>query len=280
MNSKAILTILAFLGWLLFCNWWWCGHKEECDCDKGASATIEAGANTTASSNVITFNINDAGPIIGDRWNAVADSLATLVRGGKRLEIVGYYGSTEKNNTAFENLGLARADTIKKMFLNKFADLQASRLSTRGELRGDIDGIATPINASEIYVKDTVATPKAEGGVVVSDSNDILIYFPSGSAVKEPSKEVDDFLTQLGSRLNASGEKALITGHTDNKGNAAKNLTLSKDRAEFVKSILVKHQAPAGNLNTDGKGDKEPIGDNNTDAGRRQNRRVRIQISK
>jgi outer membrane protein OmpA-like peptidoglycan-associated protein len=193
MNSKALLTLLAFLLWLLFCNWWWCNNKESCDCD---GANQEMVATPTDATSAVATN--------------VADSAAT--------------------NT--------------------------------------------------LVAKDTLVTPSAEGGVVIKDSNDVLIYFPTGSATKEPSKAVDDYLTQLGARLKISGEKAMIVGHTDNKGVFEKNLALSKDRAAFVKQILIKHDAVAANLTTDGIADKEPIGDNNTDAGRRQNRRVEIKISK
>jgi outer membrane protein OmpA-like peptidoglycan-associated protein len=185
MNSKALLTLLAFLLWLLFCNWWWCNNKEECDCD---------------------------------RYNTETTSETPVVA------------------------TVPTADTIAK--------------------------------------KDTVITPSAEGGVVVKDSNDVLIYFPTGSATKEPSKAVDNYLTSLGVRLKASGEKALVVGNTDNNGAADKNIALSIERAIFVKQILVKHGGIDANISTNGVGDKDPIGDNNTDAGRSQNRRVEIKISK
>jgi OmpA-OmpF porin, OOP family len=279
MNTKALITLLALLGWILFCNWWWCNNKEECDCDKDAVANVAA-ATTTSDDGIIRFASNDFGPVTGAGWNSFRDSIANLVKAGKRVEITGYYGSAEKNTSAYENLGVARADTIKDLLVAQLPGVSASRFNLIGALRDDLNSAASPFVASQMAVKDTVATPSAEGGVVATDSNDVLIYFPTGSATKEPSKEVDNYLTTLGARLKASGEKALVTGHTDNKGDAAKNMTLSKDRAIFVKSILVKHDAIDANISTDGKAAQEPIGDNNTDAGRRQNRRVRIQISK
>jgi OmpA-OmpF porin, OOP family len=280
MNNKALLTLLAFLGWLLFCNWWWCTNKENCDCDKSLieESTAGAVAQTTATSDAIQFNTSDFAAIQGDRWNSYRDSIGNLVKAGKRLEITGYYGSQEKNTTTFENLGLSRADAIKQLFVSN--GISAGRITTRSQLKEELNTAAAPFVASDIAVKDTIATPSANGGVVATDTNDILIYFPSGSSAKEASKEVDDYLTKLGNRLQSSGEKALVTGHTDNKGKYESNLALSKERAEFVKGLLVKHNAVAANINTDGKADKEPVGDNSTDAGRRQNRRVRIQISK
>jgi OmpA-OmpF porin, OOP family len=274
MNTKALLTLLAFLGWILFCNWWWCTNKETCDCD---IASAEASTTPTPStSSVIRFNANERIPITGDAWINFRDSIATLIKGGKRLEITAYYGSQEQNNTAFANLGMARADTIKQLFLSQVSGLAAGRFSLRGELKQTDAGSWEP----SMLIKDTIATPTDAGGVVALDSNDILIYFPSGSANKELSKEVDAYLTTLGARLKASGEKANVVGHTDNKGKLQSNLQLSKSRAESVKKILESHGAIAANITTDGKADSEPVADNNTDAGRRQNRRVQIKISK
>lgn len=60
-------------------------------------------------------------------------------------------------------------------------------------------------------------------------------------------------------------------------GAAAANLKLSQDRAASVKSYLVqKHGVAADRLTTAGLGDTKPTGDNKTDAGRSQNRRVEL----
>lgn len=66
-----------------------------------------------------------------------------------------------------------------------------------------------------------------------------------------------------------------IIGHTDNDGDAAMNLALSKKRAEAVKSYLVTaFSIDALRLETDGKGASEPAASNNTSEGKAQNRRV------
>ncbi|MDI3259712.1 MAG: OmpA family protein [Sinobacteraceae bacterium] len=65
-----------------------------------------------------------------------------------------------------------------------------------------------------------------------------------------------------------------IDGHTDNTGNAAHNLTLSKQRAEAVKAQLVSMGIDAARLKTAGFGDTKPIDSNDTPEGRANNRRV------
>ncbi len=66
-----------------------------------------------------------------------------------------------------------------------------------------------------------------------------------------------------------------ITGHTDSDGDNAANLELSKKRAEAVKTFLVKEfSIDESRLQTDGKGETQPIAPNTTAEGKAQNRRV------
>lgn len=70
-----------------------------------------------------------------------------------------------------------------------------------------------------------------------------------------------------------------ISGHTDYRDGKSKkeyNLKLSKQRAEAVKAALVKRGVAAERITTEGMGYDQPIADNQTEAGRAQNRRVVI----
>lgn len=69
-----------------------------------------------------------------------------------------------------------------------------------------------------------------------------------------------------------------IIGHTDNVGNDAANLQLSKERAASVKKHIVSKGISASRIETDGKGASEPIADNSTDKGKAQNRRTEIRV--
>jgi OOP family OmpA-OmpF porin len=69
--------------------------------------------------------------------------------------------------------------------------------------------------------------------------------------------------------------KLQIVGHTDSDGDDASNLDLSKRRAASVKNELVsKFGADAARLETDGKGESEPVTDNNSSVNKAKNRRV------
>ncbi|OQP63500.1 flagellar motor protein MotB [Niastella vici] len=72
--------------------------------------------------------------------------------------------------------------------------------------------------------------------------------------------------------------KIQISGHTDNIGKAADNLTLSNNRAQAVVKYLVSKGIEAPRLSFKGYGATQPVADNNTEAGRAQNRRTELQV--
>ena len=103
------------------------------------------------------------------------------------------------------------------------------------------------------------------------------VYFVTGKNQLNITKELDDYLVKANKYLAENKDKKLlVTGHTDNVGDAAKNVTLSADRAAFVKGILGKRGIPAAQITTGGKGMAEPIADNGTADGKAKNRRVTI----
>ncbi|MCQ2286602.1 MAG: OmpA family protein [Bacteroidales bacterium] len=65
-----------------------------------------------------------------------------------------------------------------------------------------------------------------------------------------------------------------VQGHTDNTGNAAQNQALSEARAKAIVDKLVELGIASDRLSAVGKGQNNPIADNNTDEGRAKNRRV------
>jgi outer membrane protein OmpA-like peptidoglycan-associated protein len=72
-----------------------------------------------------------------------------------------------------------------------------------------------------------------------------------------------------------SSVKVKIVGHTDSDGNDADNLALSKRRSEAVKNTLIKDFSIDGaRMETDGKGETQPVDNNSTSEGKANNRRV------
>lgn len=71
-----------------------------------------------------------------------------------------------------------------------------------------------------------------------------------------------------------------IEGHTDTTGDAAQNLSLSKARAESVAQALVAQGVGTGRISSQGFGSTRPIADNSTGAGRAQNRRIELVVTR
>ena len=100
------------------------------------------------------------------------------------------------------------------------------------------------------------------------------ILFDSGSAnIKPQSYGIIRQISQV--LIQDENIKLNIIGHTDSDGKDDTNLKLSKDRANAVKEALIKVYKISGDrLQTDGKGETEPVDDNTTTNGKAQNRRV------
>ena len=73
--------------------------------------------------------------------------------------------------------------------------------------------------------------------------------------------------------------KIKIGGYTDNTGDAKANLTLSTDRANTIKNVLVAMGIDAARLDAKGYGSEHPVASNETEEGRQQNRRIDVRVT-
>lgn len=70
-----------------------------------------------------------------------------------------------------------------------------------------------------------------------------------------------------------------ITGHTDSTGDSEHNIRLSTDRARSVAEYLIESNVLEDRITYRGLGSSKPVASNETDSGRRKNRRVEIQLT-
>ncbi len=103
------------------------------------------------------------------------------------------------------------------------------------------------------------------------------IEFATNSDVLSASSKTN--LNDLAKVLNKYPDtNILIEGHTDAKGTREINMPLSERRARSVSAYLKILSVKEGRISNIGYGPDQPIGDNTTDAGRQQNRRVEVAI--
>jgi len=101
------------------------------------------------------------------------------------------------------------------------------------------------------------------------------ISFDVGRAdIKPELRQVLDQFAQ-GMR-NQQGVRVRVVGHTDNTGSDAINDRLSSERAERVRSYLVDRGVAGPQVETVGRGSREPVASNATADGRARNRRVEL----
>ena len=111
----------------------------------------------------------------------------------------------------------------------------------------------------------------ADNQLQVSVPSDIS--FDVGSAALKP--ELRGVLDQFAQGLDATVLVRVI-GHTDSTGGDAVNDPLSLRRAQTVRDYLDTRGVPPSRMQIEGRGSREPVADNATEAGRAQNRRVEI----
>ena len=142
----------------------------------------------------------------------------------------------------------------------------------------DVAGSGATFRTAQIRVEAPPPKP-----LHVTVPGHVLFDFASDTIAPAARKALLDSLGDAPLRADPS-KPVQVRGHTDSKGPAAFNLTLSRRRAEAVKAIL-EEQFPnlAGHVEAEGLGSSEPVAPNDIDGkdnpeGRRKNRRVQIEF--
>lgn len=99
------------------------------------------------------------------------------------------------------------------------------------------------------------------------------LLFQKGSSTI--STENHPLIERFAKALNLYSKTSILSnGYTDNLGSNDFNMKLSDQRSENANNLLKKYDVSPGRLMQWGMGPSNPIADNNTDEGRRKNRRV------
>lgn len=128
-----------------------------------------------------------------------------------------------------------------------------------------------PLRATAVVCAEAIATADTlQVGQSVTLEN---IFFRSGSATlyEESLVELDKVAELLRSAPTLRIE---LEGHTDNVGSSQSNQTLSEQRAKAAYDYLLQRGIDASRLSYKGYGESQPVAPNDSEEGRRQNRRT------
>ena len=198
----------------------------------------------------------------------------------KVINVTGYYKSDEINETAYPNLGLARANSVKNYLVSQ--EIPSSKINISGELKDDfIPKDKVLMGPIELSLNEVSANAEAEIKALYDkiEEDPLVLYFNTAEASislsSEQRQKVADIARYLDKVPDAQSE---IIGYTDSEGKVSTNLRLGQERADFAKAYLVKNGIPEGRISTTSKGKQNPIASNDTEEGRAKNRRTVISI--
>ena len=192
-----------------------------------------------------------------------------------KLKITGRYLESEKDIPvgSFDNLGIARASAIEQELLAM--GIPDDRISLDYALVTD-DELTEPIifEILESTNDDLADVQFTFTNMTFTESN---FKFDSDEFI--PKESFIFYADSLKTYFDLNPEKSLtIIGHTDKIGKQSYNKTLGLDRAKSAKKYLEENIGVESEINVASMGEKKPMANNNTEAGRSRNRRVNFVI--
>lgn len=169
----------------------------------------------------------------------------------------------------------AKAEAAKKATMDEKARAAAAAAASAANADADKDGVANSLDkcpeTNSAYKVDANGCPVKLNETVSIKMN---VQFETNSTQVTPNSEAEiaalaKFLKQF------EGTNVTVEGHTDDRGRAAYNKSLSQKRADAVKAKLTKeHGVDGARITAMGLGEEQPIASNATAEGRATNRRV------
>ncbi len=278
MNRLLLAFVALFLAlWLILGSWWYAKNYGNLDSTPSFSITLD-GFEISAPE---TFSFYESSPdpiipeLMEDAFQTLADLLVT--NGDKKLKLYGIHAEQESQ----DKLGKARADAIKLELVNLGApedqiattDIPlASGQFINGQIYGGVFFRFEEMNKKPVL-------PVYEDTPVTGQLPPLNIYYDNNEFKIELNEELDKYLESAKTIMRKHpSAKLFIIGHADTTGDSAKNMTLSKARAKSVKKFLIRHGFDPQRLKLKHKGATEPMSTNNSEEGKRKNRRVELRL--
>ncbi len=292
---------VIFLLWAVLCRYWYvCEIKHHCE---PSPAPVEMVDQSTRAMDLGLYQGNDLViggfeqlAFIGDAVtpdltasnDLFLDSLASWMKLNPDLglTLTGSYRLSEEGKTSgfFENLGLARAASIRQLLVDR--GIEEGRIGL-DYLQLNNDDLSQPIRFS---VRSQVLAAEKQDGkqVAAAPAGDAFTFtnmnfsganFDPNSDVFRPNVTFEAYADSLKTYFSLHPDKSLtITGHTDARSSETYNLELGRRRAQSVRKYLEQRGVKA-KFKIASAGEREPVAENDTEAGRAKNRRVNLSIN-
>lgn len=184
--------------------------------------------------------------------------------------------NTEKGAAIGAGTGAALGGIIGKAATDNGTAEGAILGAAVGGTVGAVIGRRMDKQAKELDQKLEGANVERVGeGIKVTFDSGILFDFDSADLRPAARANLSDLASSLEDHDNT---EILIVGHTDAVGAESYNQGLSKRRASSAARYLMNQDVRQNRVTSVGRGETEPVGSNDTETGRQQNRRVEIAI--
>jgi outer membrane protein OmpA-like peptidoglycan-associated protein len=284
MKLKSLLVLLLAGIWGVG-SWWWytCKIKGFCGADTTA-AQVTTGVAATGAAALSGYGNNggsdqqtSADQAAADKAKADADKAAADKAKADADQAAADKAKADADKAAADK---AKADADKAAADKAKADADKAAAD---KAKADADKAAADKAAADKAKADAdkadadKVTMETSGNVQGTDIGPVILHFPTGSANPQLADTTKSYFAKVAKFLeDNSSAKVTIVGHTDNKGDPAKNKALGLKRAEILQKALVDLGVPKDRVSASSEGADKPIADNSTEQGREKNRRVEI----
>jgi outer membrane protein OmpA-like peptidoglycan-associated protein len=191
---------------------------------------------------------------------------------------------TQKGTAAGAGIGAVAGGVIGAATAGGHRGRSATTGAAAGAAIGALGGYIWSKKMEEQRAKMAEASKGTGIDVSKTADNRLKLNIPADAGFDVGRSEIKpalgSVLTKFSSTLNEHTVTAIsIVGHTDNTGSDAVNNPLSIQRANATRDFLMARGVAMNRITTAGRGEREPIAGNDSDAGRAQNRRVEIYIA-
>lgn len=245
--------------------------------------SVHDGDFKSSANDVFSFGFNSSSMNSSKETNKVFKDVAAYLQKNenKQLSLFGLVSSNEKK----ENLGMARAEAVKK----KITTLGALPVEVAERIVVDtrkVDNYHSSSNAITNHVDfvfNNLEAATDSGDDASTEAEDIgssvmRLSFDAGQVKAVATPQFENYMYKLREYINNHpGAKVIVTGYTDDQGS---NLDrISKDRAKSVRRLFRHDNLFASKeVVAKGKGKADPIADNDSEQGRKANNRVEVRV--